>query len=62
MRCWLIPLLLLTAGCKAEPDFDQRYISAEEQMRAKEQAIDAELGKRAKEAESPTLEPPPAAP
>jgi len=37
--------LLLLAACSSEPDFDERFSNAEEQIRSKAREIDAELHK-----------------
>jgi len=50
MRILAVAFLLLCAGCRAEPDFDERYAAAERRLQAQQQAIDAELAKRAEAA------------
>lgn len=36
-------LLLLTVACQREPDFDQRYKTAEQKLAEKSQAMDREI-------------------
>lgn len=43
MRGPAVIALVLLAGCADEPDFDQRYSRAEEDIRLKAQQIDGEL-------------------
>ena len=43
--------LLLLAACSSEPDFDERFSNAEEQIRSKAREIDAELHKGPAETE-----------
>lgn len=43
MRLACVPALLLLAACSGEPDFDERYKQADEEIRARADAIDAQL-------------------
>jgi hypothetical protein len=46
MRRALAIVALLLAGCRGEPSFDERYASAEKNIREKAADIDAELARR----------------
>ncbi|WP_284126625.1 hypothetical protein [Parerythrobacter aestuarii] len=43
MRALAPCLLLLAAGCEAEPDFDERYADAEQEVNAKAEELDKAL-------------------
>lgn len=49
MRAVAGAALLLLAGCRREPSFDERYASAEHAILATAASIDAELAARASE-------------
>jgi hypothetical protein len=40
---WAGFALILLLGCESEPDFDERYAKAEQQIRTKAREIDAQL-------------------
>lgn len=43
---WLIPVVLtvlLSAGCKREPDFEERYTAANREIVSKAKAIDTQV-------------------
>ncbi len=46
MRGGCVIVLLLLAGCSREPDFDQRYDKAQQDLQAKAAKIDQELAER----------------
>jgi hypothetical protein len=50
MRLTAVLALLLITACRGEPDFDERYDQASEEITAKADAIDAELQRREKKA------------
>lgn len=43
MRTAIILGALLIAGCKREPDFDERYAAAQRQLEAKSAGIDRDI-------------------
>lgn len=45
MRLAALMIIVLLAACKREPTFDERYDTAEKQIRDTAKEIDAELGK-----------------
>ena len=47
MRAVLALLILLSAACQREPDFDERYARAARELRQKSIDIDAELASQA---------------
>jgi len=50
MRVPIALALMMLAGCHREPDFDERYASAEAALRGKAAAIDSEIAARESEA------------
>ncbi len=46
----IIPLLLLLAACKDEPDFDTRYDKAAKEIDARAKAMDADIAEAEKAA------------
>jgi hypothetical protein len=51
---FLVPLMLL-AACGGEPDFDERYEQAGEEIRARAESIDAQLEGKAPDSEDGDL-------
>jgi outer membrane murein-binding lipoprotein Lpp len=49
MRAPAILAPLLLAGCQSEPDFDERYERANQEIRAKAEALERELEQRGKD-------------
>ena len=62
MRALLLLPLCLLAGCGDEPDFDERYEAAEQDLHRRAAEIDAELESRKKAAETPATDEARAAP
>ena len=50
-------VLLLLGGCESEPDFDERYAKAEEQIRTKAREIDAQLQEGAADGDTAEMSP-----
>ena len=46
MRALGLLVFLLVTACRSEPDFEERYDEANQEIRAKADAIDAELEQR----------------
>lgn len=53
MRLAVVLTALALAGCRNEPDFDERYAKAQRELAEKSAAMDRELSVTASEAASP---------
>lgn len=52
-RALILAVLALSAACRREPDFDQRYKAAQQRLEAKSAGIDRDLASAAAESGTP---------
>jgi len=57
MRAVALILALLLAGCSSEPSFDERYSTAEKDIREKAAEMDKEMAAREREASEAAARP-----